>query len=359
MMISHRQLKNHRASQLLAQSNINFNKLQNLESEPIPVDASLDRILRIVVTTECNWNCFYCHREGMTPTTKNILTTTDIIFFVKTVAELFDGVAIVGGEPLLHRDLLKVAEAAVLSMGCPVHLTTNASISMSDIISNASLFNRINVSLNVLDPNKHQRLCGTPLPSIVYENASRLAQLPCDVHVNAVAIPGYNTNEEEILALSSFCDRHGFRMEFLHLMPRSRDEVRLLTAGLGQFRSVMKKLGFTASIRHRPYSHPNTLYRYNEREIVLRDYGQVIDPKRCSNCMAQTFCTEGLSHIRLLPNGSIIACRYGSRFRINLFAHIRRRRVKAILAGVKNLQRSFREPLFWHQLPGDGESEDI
>ena len=64
--------------------------------------------LRITVTTACNYNCVFCHREG--EETNNTQLTPDQITDVATAAYSLDirKFKITGGEPLIREDLPEI-----------------------------------------------------------------------------------------------------------------------------------------------------------------------------------------------------------------------------------------------------------
>ena len=43
----------------------------------------MNQELRIIVTQACNYNCYFCHREGLTKMKKNMLTAEDIGYLYK------------------------------------------------------------------------------------------------------------------------------------------------------------------------------------------------------------------------------------------------------------------------------------
>lgn len=81
-----------------------------------------------VFTPGCNFRCPYCHNSGLVETgaPRGEISESDFFEFLKSRQGKLDGVAITGGEPLMHADLADFA-AEVRRMGFLVKLDTNGS----------------------------------------------------------------------------------------------------------------------------------------------------------------------------------------------------------------------------------------
>src|SRR3990167_1077067 len=127
----------------------------------ITVSEPINKIFRLVLTKKCNNQCFYCHKEGMTEYTPELLTIDNYEFIIKTTSDLFDGFALVGGEPILFNDLLHIAYLINHYKGRPSHLTTNATVSLKEVKEHIHLFERINLSVNTLNPETYKTITGS------------------------------------------------------------------------------------------------------------------------------------------------------------------------------------------------------
>ncbi|ESS07776.1 MAG: molybdenum cofactor biosynthesis enzyme, partial [uncultured archaeon A07HN63] len=68
--------------------------------------------VRVSLTDRCNFDCVYCHNEGLGDTRgpmepdDNEMTADDVVRFLEVVAEFGVGkVKFTGGEPMLRQDL--------------------------------------------------------------------------------------------------------------------------------------------------------------------------------------------------------------------------------------------------------------
>lgn len=82
-----------------------------------------------VFTSGCNFRCPFCHNSMLVlpeQITENYLTDDEVFGFLKKRRGVLDGVAVTGGEPLLHRDLPQFLEQ-VKALGYKIKLDTNGS----------------------------------------------------------------------------------------------------------------------------------------------------------------------------------------------------------------------------------------
>src|SRR5438067_10204881 len=114
--------------------------------------------LRISVTDRCNLRCTYCMPEDVVFMPRDeLLTFEEIARFVRVAAPLgIDKIRLTGGEPLMRRDLHRLAALLVPIPGIKdVGLTTNGLLlaEQAEALYAAGL-RRVNVSLDTLDPGR-------------------------------------------------------------------------------------------------------------------------------------------------------------------------------------------------------------
>lgn len=205
--------------------------------------------LRVSLTDRCNLRCTYCMpEEGLAWLARPQLLTDDEIVRLVGVAVrdlAVTEVRFTGGEPLLRPGLVSIIErCAALGPRPRLSLTTNAIglERLAPALRQAGL-DRVNVSLDTLDPEVFQRLTRRRrhrdvLRGLAAAQAAGLAP----VKVNAVLMPGLNDTEApELLAWAM---AHGYELRFIEQMP--------LDAQHGWQRSAMITAGdILASLRTR------------------------------------------------------------------------------------------------------------
>ena len=114
--------------------------------------------VRISLTDRCNFDCVYCHNEGLGDTRGPMaprdheLSTDDVVRFLEVAAE-FDvrKVKFTGGEPMLRADLEEIIRRTPRQM--ETSLTTNGTFlpDRAESLKEAGL-SRVNVSQDAIDP---------------------------------------------------------------------------------------------------------------------------------------------------------------------------------------------------------------
>jgi cyclic pyranopterin phosphate synthase len=114
--------------------------------------------VRVSLTDRCNFDCVYCHNEGLGDTrgpmepADDEMGTDDVVRFLKIAAEFGVGkVKFTGGEPMLREDLEEIVRRA--PDGMETSLTTNGTFlpGRAEALCEAGL-DRVNVSQDALDP---------------------------------------------------------------------------------------------------------------------------------------------------------------------------------------------------------------
>ncbi|MDD4331035.1 MAG: GTP 3',8-cyclase MoaA [Methanosarcinaceae archaeon] len=160
--------------------------------------------LRISITERCNLSCMYCHNEGsegcVKSNGKNEMPPELICNLVETAAKFgVRKVKFSGGEPLFRKDFEKIL--ACLPPLQEVSATTNGVLleGRAETLKAAGL-DRINVSLDSLDPEKYEKITGAPPGTLekVLRGITKAVKVGLTpVKLNMVLLKGINENEIE------------------------------------------------------------------------------------------------------------------------------------------------------------------
>ena len=120
--------------------------------------------VRISLTDRCNFDCVYCHNEGLGDTrgpmepADNEMSTDDVVRFLEVAAEFgVTAAKFTGGEPMLRQDLEEIVRRTPDSI--ETSLTTNGTFlpGRAEALKQAGL-TRVNVSQDAMDPKAFREL---------------------------------------------------------------------------------------------------------------------------------------------------------------------------------------------------------
>lgn len=179
--------------------------------------------LRISVTDLCNLRCRYCMPESGVEKIEHcdVLTIEEIIKIARESAALgIRKVRITGGEPLVRKGILELVEGiSAIPEIEDIAMTTNGLLlkKYAKDLKKAGL-NRVNISIDSLDPEKYQRITrGGEVKQVLegIEEALKLELTP--IKLNTVIIGG--ENEEDIPKLINLTNQYPIDVRFIELMP--------------------------------------------------------------------------------------------------------------------------------------------
>ena len=178
--------------------------------------------LRISLTDNCNFRCFYCMPEeeyDFTPASR-LMQKDEIVALAKIfVAQGVKKIRLTGGEPLVRKD----AAAIILALGkLPVELvmTTNGTriAEMLPVLKEAGI-KTVNISLDTLQPDKFMLITRRDVFHQVRSNIELLLQEKFTVKVNVVVMKGLN--DGEIRDFIEWTRHNSIQVRFIEFMPFS------------------------------------------------------------------------------------------------------------------------------------------
>lgn len=178
--------------------------------------------LRISLTDHCNLRCIYCMPEDMTfRPNSDLMQDDEILLFTRLFASLgFDKIRLTGGEPTVRAHVVDIVRGIASTPGIrSVSMTTNGMLlsRLAAPLAEAGL-QRVNVSIDTLDPVKFKRLTRWGKLEDVWEGiqaAEKAGLTP--LKLNAVVVKGYN--EEDVVDLARLTIEHPWQMRFIEMMP--------------------------------------------------------------------------------------------------------------------------------------------
>ena len=180
--------------------------------------------VRVSLTDRCNFDCIYCHNEGLGDTRgpmepgENEMSTDDVVRFLEVVEEYgVRKVKFTGGEPMLREDLEEIIRRTPDSM--EVSMTTNGTFlpGRAADLRDAGL-DRVNVSQDALDPDDFAAVTKSGAYDQVMKGVKAAVDAGLDpVKLNMVVFThtaGYVEEMAEYVA-----ENEGLQLQLIEYMP--------------------------------------------------------------------------------------------------------------------------------------------
>src|SRR5512139_53994 len=210
--------------------------------------------LRISLTDHCNLRCLYCMPDDISfRPNAELMQDDEILRLARLFAGLgFDKFRLTGGEPTVRANIVDLVYGIAHTPGVrSLSMTTNGVIfdRLAQALTQAGL-QRVNFSLDTLDPSKFERLTRRGRLEDVWagiQAAEDAGLLP--IKINAVVVRDYN--EADVVELDWLTLEKPWQVRFIEMMPFAgatdfqrmqgvgADEIqRCIEAALGRLEAV-------------------------------------------------------------------------------------------------------------------------
>ena len=179
--------------------------------------------LRVSVTDRCDFRCTYCMSENMTfLPKKDILSLEELEIICKVFIKLgTKKIRLTGGEPLVRKGILNLIRNLGKKIGNGLEeltLTTNGSqLERYAEFLKENGVNRVNVSVDHLDPNKFKEITRWGDLDKVLIGIEKAKSVGIKVKINMVALKDFN--EKNIIEMIEWCSFNGYDMTLIEVMP--------------------------------------------------------------------------------------------------------------------------------------------
>ena len=180
--------------------------------------------VRVSLTDRCNFDCVYCHNEGLGDTRGPMepqddeMSADDVVRFLEVATEFdVEKVKFTGGEPMLRQDLEEIIERTPDSM--EVSMTTNGTFlpGRAPGLVAAGL-ERVNVSQDALDPQAFAEITKSGAYDRVLEGVEAALEAGLDpVKLNMVLFT--HTAEYVPKMIDHVAENDGLQLQLIQYMP--------------------------------------------------------------------------------------------------------------------------------------------
>jgi cyclic pyranopterin phosphate synthase len=233
--------------------------------------------LRISVTDRCNLRCIYCMpAEGIQLLKhEDILTFDEITEVARMAVEMgVRKIRLTGGEPLVRRGIADLVKMIAGIEGLEdLSMTTNGILldKFALTLKEAGL-QRINVSLDTLDPVRYQKITrGGNLENVL--EGLRIAGAAGLAPIKINCVVGEMTDKEDAMQMKRFGEENNYGVRFIRQMYLSTGEFYVVEGGEGGNCSLCNRLRLTSNGMVKPCLFNATGYSVRElgaREAILR-----------------------------------------------------------------------------------------
>ena len=156
------------------------------------------RVACTVFTGGCNFRCPFCHNAPLVLPERLAQDTDEeqVLAFLRKRTGILDGVAITGGEPLIHKEIPSFLEK-VKALGFSIKLDTNGSFpEMLESIVKAGLVDRVAMDIKNC-PEKYAKTIGLKDFDIAPVERSKSFLMECgiDYEFRTTVVKGIHTEE--------------------------------------------------------------------------------------------------------------------------------------------------------------------
>ena len=253
------------------------------------------RGIRISLTDRCNFDCFYCHNEGLGDTrgprepADNEMTTDHVLRLARTAHSYgIDEFKLTGGEPMLRADLDEIVEGIASLEGSEVSMTTNGTFlpGRAEDLVEAGL-ERVNVSMDSLDPEAFREITEGNFYRVVEGVDAALDAGLTPVKLNFVLAD--RTAEHLPEMVDYVVENDGMRLQIIEYMPElvGGEERR---TDLDEVRGWLEERADEVVVRD---MHSRKRYVVGEGSSYVEIVDPVGNPTFCANCHRLRVTHEG------------------------------------------------------------------
>jgi cyclic pyranopterin phosphate synthase len=266
--------------------------------------------LRISLTDHCNLRCVYCMPEDQTfRPNAELMQDDEILRLARLFADLgFDKIRLTGGEPTVRAHIVDLVRGIAQTPGIrSLSMTTNGVLleKLAVPLKDAGL-QRVNVSIDTLDPAKFKRLTRWGSLDDVWagiEEAERAGLTP--LKLNAVIVKGYN--EDDVVDLAALTIDRPWQMRFIEMMPFAGvtdvQTRQVITAAQIQ-NTIEDEFGALEKVNGGKLDGEARIYKIKEAQGELGFISSVTQPF-CSSCTRARLTADGVLRMCLLREHEI------------------------------------------------------
>lgn len=285
----------------------------------------VSRELRFLVTQRCNYNCVFCHGEGLQSTKCDLLTPEDIRFLYSVGREQFGATTatLTGGEPLVRKDIVDIANELKKEY-CDVTITTNGAL-LGQCMHIGNYIKCINLSLHTLKRTQYEEIVQRQnvFHTMIY-NLKRFREMYPNVEIclNIALVEGINSSVEELTDLINFVESIHASIKFIELFPPNSEG----------FVPLEYLRGFLAERCFEKIPSLTRKEKYSNGKVIV-GLIKIFCAKACEMSSPAEYCNK-YNDLFVSPDGKIKPCR-NNKLEVDILEAVKTRNVETTANGIK------------------------
>lgn len=286
----------------------------------------MNQEIRLILTQACNYNCYFCHHEGVEKIKENKLNYEDIAFLYNTYYKFYNSntITLTGGEPFLRKDLIPIVKE-LYKCGCNTTIVTNGSL-LLEKIEVCKYIKKLNISLHSLKKQIYENITDTKNE---YENVihgisivrEKYPSLEININYAITYSPQVEMNKK-IKDILEFARKHSVNIKFIEIFPRNNKtffEIEKLEEIL-----INNKCEFVKN------ENRKKLYLYKNNKVYITKC-------LCANALeyedSEKFCNQN-NDLFIAQDGTIKPCRL-QHYEISIYDDIKNRNEENLFNSLK------------------------
>lgn len=271
----------------------------------------VDNPLRIKVTGKCNRDCSFCHHEGGDNQIEEIIPDQELGDHIRELCRQLhiDSIALTGGEPLKHPDLVELAGFLNATVGInKIYMTSNGTIRKDESFWQKMKdkgLEKVNISVPDVMAEYKKNTDFTSTESIFQnqlENIKIINKLGIHVDVNVVVFSDKMYTKYVVNTLNALNEQ---KMLFhIYLLPNLTPGKNLKSIQV--IKEVLEDMCYKEEYLSSGINISNASRRYRDEKgnqlfvkTTEKDHKVYMLPGFCDKCEQRDVCLEGFYGLRL------------------------------------------------------------
>ncbi|MFK7779595.1 MAG: radical SAM protein [Candidatus Gracilibacteria bacterium] len=238
---------------------------------------------RVSLTNLCNYDCFFCHNEGL-PKKKTDLPDDIFLKGISVLSELSEELginrfSITGGEPMLSKIIFDVLDTIkTKNKNANISLSSNAFLLNEETILELSKYiYKVNINFQSIDDNNFQIITGRDGLKKIKENILLFQKYGIEVGVNMVFT---TKNEEELEEMVNFIIEKGLSLKILELV-RDKENLPYYSDIANAKEIIRSKFGTILGYENISGSEDKIYLENNANVRLISSYCNIFNGEAC------------------------------------------------------------------------------